>query len=165
MNRTPKTRYNFPRSYKKPRPGKKPGRGLLCLPGKPFPVIWPHQPTVTALCLIGRTHSVFSRTSGRDTPTAFSKKANCDEFVFHSTGKALQKKAKKLLKTGSHRSASHLKKKSMEYGKGSNPGNTQAWSLTVIGKNPSLLSCHFRLFNRYSAMDAWRPSTKAFSQS
>ena len=51
--------------------------------------------------------------------------------------------------TGSHRSASHLKKKSMEYGKGSNPGNTQAWSLTVIGKNPPLLFCRFRFANSY----------------
>ena len=98
-------------------------------------------------------------------PTAFPKKANREEFVFHSTGEALQKQAKNFLKTGSHRSASDLKKKNMEYRKGSKPGNSQAWSLTVIGKNPSLLFCRFRFANSYHAMDAWRPSTKALTQS
>ena len=82
-------------------------------------------------------------------PTAFPKKANREEFVFHSTGEALQKQAKNFLKTGSHRSASDLKKKNMEYRKGSKPGNSQAWSLTVIGKNPPLLFCRFRFANSY----------------
>ena len=43
-------------------------------------------------------------------PTAFPKKANCEEFVFRSTGEAPQKQGKNLLKTGSHPSASAVKK-------------------------------------------------------
>ena len=47
-------------------------------------------------------------------PTAFPTKANCEEFVFRSTGEALQKQGTNFLKTGSHRSASDLKEKSIE---------------------------------------------------
>ena len=57
-------------------------------------------------------------------PTAFPKKANREEFVFHSTGEALQKQAKNFLKTGSHRSALDMKKKSVEYRKGPSLGKT-----------------------------------------
>ena len=73
-------------------------------------------PTAGTQCL--------SRTSGQDAPTAdarrlfaptaFPKKANCEEFVFRSTGEAPQKQGKNLLKTGSHPSASAVKKKSIE---------------------------------------------------
>ena len=34
-------------------------------------------------------------------PTAFPKKANCEEFVFRSTGEAPQKQGTNFLKTGS----------------------------------------------------------------
>ena len=74
------------------------------------------QPTTGTQCL--------SRSSGQDAPTAdarrlfaptaFPKKANCEEFVFRSTGEAPQKQGKNLLKTGSHPSASAVKKKSIE---------------------------------------------------
>ena len=69
--------------------------------------------------------------------------------TFSRLRRSLQKQAKNFLKTGSHRSASDLKKKNMEYRKGSKPGNSQAWSLTVIGKNPPLLFCRFRFANSY----------------
>ena len=47
-------------------------------------------------------------------PTAFPKKANCEEFAFRSIWEALQKQGTNFLKTGSHRSASDLKEKSIE---------------------------------------------------
>ena len=96
-------------------------------------------PTAGTLCLsrlrrthgvfsrLRRTHGVFSRLRrahsafrayGGHTvplaPTASPKEANCEEFAFRSTGEALQKQGTNFLKTGSHRSASDLKEKSIE---------------------------------------------------
>ena len=73
------------------------------------------------LLFLGRRHTADLR-SGRAygghtvplAPTAFPTKANCEEFVFRSTGEALQKQGTNFLKTGSHRSASDLKEKSIE---------------------------------------------------
>ena len=84
---------------------------------------------VTVQCLIGRAASFagtqcLSRTSGLDTPTAATTEANRNYGMFRSIGEALQKKAKKFLKTGSHRSALDMKKESTKYRKGPRLGKT-----------------------------------------
>ena len=84
---------------------------------------------VTVQCLIGRATSYadaqcLSRTSGLDTPTAATTEANRNYGMFRSIGEALQKKAKKFLKTGSHRSALDMKKESTKYRKGPRLGKT-----------------------------------------
>ncbi len=79
----------------------------------------PFAPTAGTQCLsrLRRAHSA-SRAYGGHTvplaPTASPKEANCEEFAFRSISGKPYRSKKNHLKTGSHPSASAVKKKSIE---------------------------------------------------
>ena len=60
--------------------------------------------------LANRTHSVIRAYGGRTVPlapTAFPTEANCEEFVFRSTGKALQRQSKNCFIKAKHTAPQH----------------------------------------------------------
>ena len=110
------------------------------------------------LSRLRRTHGVFSRLRRS------LRKRTARSLFSAPYGKALQRQAKIFIQA-KITVPPHVRNRRIKYRRPPTLGIPGGGGLTVIGKNPSLLSCHFRLFNRYSAMDAWRPSTKALTQS
>ena len=114
----------------------------------------PLAPTAGTQCLsrLRRAHSA-SRAYGGHTvplaPTASPKEANCEEFCFPLHMGRPYRSKKNHLKTGSHPSASAVKKKALNDRKGPNPGNSPGvGALLLRGKLPSLFVFYFRLARR-----------------